>query len=409
MHRVRQSIIYYKEYGWDVEIVAVYPQYISIEQDKLLLDTLPPDIKIHYVDARPNFLTKLFRLNSVAFRSIFYYNNKVSDILKNNRHDLVFFSTTAIQLSILGRYWKYKFKIPYVIDMQDPWRSDHYFQTNYSKRPPRFMLSYILDMILENITMRKVDGLISVSQSYIDVLYKRYRNIRSIPSAVIPFAAYPLDIEVAKNHNIKNDFFTKDNKCFNIVYIGRAGHDMELANEIFLKAIKYGLERIEAFKNIKVYFIGTSYDKSPNAIKTVEPISKKLQINTYVYEQTQRIPYFDSLKVLSDASLLFIPGSDNIGYSASKIYSYAYLKIPILTLFHSSSSVNNFMTDCNLGLALQFDKKSEMDIINDIVAFIDKAINNQYHSNINFDNFNRYTSSYQVEKQTKLFNKVIEK
>ncbi len=50
-----------------------------------------------------------------------------------------------------------------------------------------------------------------------------------------------------------------------------------------------------------------------------------------------------------------ILSSDNISYRASKIDAYAWLNKPFLTIFHSSSSVNDFMDDYNPVLALQFD------------------------------------------------------
>lgn len=408
MHRIRQSLSYYKENNWQAEVVIVNPDLIEGVQDKLLLETLPSDIKIHKVNSLDVKITRKFGLGSIAYRSMYYYWKYVNSILNKSKYDLIFFSTTAFPITILGRIWKRKFDIPYIIDMQDPWRSDHYLELPKNQRPPKFWLSYKLDSWFEKYAMNKVDGIMSVSQKYIDVLSSRYSRISKVPSAVIPFAAFEKDLDVAKKSNIQNPFFKSNINEINIVYVGRGGNDMTLANTIFLKALKDGLNTIEEFNRIKVFFIGTSYDSSNKAEKTIFPIAIQLGIKDNVVEITKRIPYFQSLKVLSEADILFVPGSDNIGYTASKIYSYAWLGKPLLTLFHSSSSVNTFMEECNIGLSLQFDKKEESDLIDDIKTFLLKAIKGEFKIKVDWDNFDKYTAAFQVKKQVELFNNVIE-
>lgn len=408
MHRIRQSLSYYKENNWQAEVVIVNPDLIEGVQDKLLLETLPSDIKIHKVNSLDVKITRKFGLGSIAYRSMYYYWKYVNSILNKSKYDLIFFSTTAFPITILGRIWKRKFDIPYIIDMQDPWRSDHYLELPKNQRPPKFWLSYKLDSWFEKYAMNKVDGIMSVSQKYIDVLSSRYSRISKVPSAVIPFAAFEKDLDVAKKSNIQNPFFKSNINEINIVYVGRGGNDMTLANTIFLKALKDGLNTIEEFNRVKVFFIGTSYDSSNKAEKTILPIAIQLGIKDNVVEITKRIPYFQSLKVLSEADILFVPGSDNIGYTASKIYSYAWLGKPLLTLFHSSSSVNTFMEECNIGLSLQFDKKEESDLIDDIKTFLLKAIKGEFKIKVDWDNFDKYTAAFQVKKQVELFNNVIE-
>lgn len=407
MHRIRQSLMYYKENGWEAEVVIVDPAYVEMHKDEYLLKTIPNDVIIHKVKAFDAKITRKFGLGSIAYRSMFQYWKYVDRLLSIHHFDLIFFTTTAYPICALGRLWKTKYNIPYIIDMQDPWRPDHYLSLPENQRPPKFWLSYKLDSILERYSMSRVDGLMSVTQTYIDVLTQRYKHLKNIPNAVIPFAAFNKDIEVSKSLNTKNDFFNISDGDYNIVYIGRAGYDMILSNTLFLKAIKKGREQFDEFKKIKIFYIGTSYDSTGRGVKTVEPIAIELGIGNCITEFTNRIPYFQSLKVLNDASFLFVPGSDNIGYTASKIYSYVWLGKPLLTLFHSSSSVNEFMNKCNAGKALQFDTADEEVIIATIVKYIKSAIDGFEAQNINWDEFSNYTSEYQVLKQTELFNNVV--
>ena len=86
----------------------------------------------------------------------------------------------------LGRYWKKKFGIPFIIDMQDPWRNDFRLGKQTNVQPLKFKIAYAIDKHLEAYTMPYVDGLISVSQAYIDVLKERYPSISNIPAIVLP-------------------------------------------------------------------------------------------------------------------------------------------------------------------------------------------------------------------------------
>ena len=156
MHRVRQSVSYYKENGWDAEVVVVDAAYVNMVKDDLLLDSIPADINIHKVKAFDEKVTRKFGLGSIAYRSMYYYWKFVNQLLSKTKYDLVFFSTTAYPITILGRIWKWKFNIPYIIDMQDPWRSDHYLSLPINQRPPKFWLSYRLDSFFEKFAMHKV-------------------------------------------------------------------------------------------------------------------------------------------------------------------------------------------------------------------------------------------------------------
>ena len=61
MHRVRQSLPFFKELGWESELIAVDPQYVeAYSLDDLLLQTIPDYIKVHYVKAWDIKITRKF-------------------------------------------------------------------------------------------------------------------------------------------------------------------------------------------------------------------------------------------------------------------------------------------------------------------------------------------------------------
>ena len=105
------------------------------------------------------------------------FRKKGNELLRSGDFDLIYFSTTAFHVCRLGPYWKKKFKVPFIIDMQDPWRNDFYLDKPRSQRPPKFFISYNIDKYLEATTIPFADGIISVSEGYKNELLQRYPSL----------------------------------------------------------------------------------------------------------------------------------------------------------------------------------------------------------------------------------------
>jgi len=145
MQRVRMSLPFYKEMGWEAEVICVDEQYTDGFTDELLSETIPADIPVHKVKALPLRYTRKFGLGSLSIRSYYHFKQKGTELLEKKKFDLVFFSTTMFHVIALGRYWKEKFGVPFVVDMQDPWRNDFYLSRPKSVRPPKFKMAYTMD------------------------------------------------------------------------------------------------------------------------------------------------------------------------------------------------------------------------------------------------------------------------
>ena len=127
MQRVRMSLPWFKQFGWEAEVVTVDPQYADVAKDALLSESVPAGIKVYYVKAFNKKITSKLGLGSIALRALYYYRKEVNRLLREYKFNLIYFSTTQFPVCILGPYWKKKFKVPFVIDMQDRWVS-HYYQ-----------------------------------------------------------------------------------------------------------------------------------------------------------------------------------------------------------------------------------------------------------------------------------------
>ncbi|MDB4919646.1 glycosyltransferase [Mucilaginibacter sp.] len=346
MQRIRMSLPYFKQFGWDVAVVAIDEKYSDVVQDELLMQSIPADIKIYKVKALSRALTSKIGLGSLALRSLWYYRKKVNEILKKEKYDLIYFSTTQFPLCILGAYWKKRFGIPYVIDMQDPWHSEYYKDKPKDQQPPKYWFSYRLHKYLEPIAMKQVDGLISVSADYISDLKARYPVINNVPSATITFGAFEQDLKIALDNQGK--FYALLQSGFkNIVYVGRGGMDMQKAIAPVFEALKKGLnENAEVFSKLRFYFIGTSYAPAGTGKPTVLPLAKKYGVDSNIIEITDRISYYRTLLTLQQADALFIPGSDDPKYTASKIYPYLLTGKPLLAIFNEKSNAVEGIKEC---------------------------------------------------------------
>lgn len=349
MQRIRMSLPYFKDFGWEAEIVSVDPEHSDISKDLLLLESIPQDILVHLVQAFSKKWTAKFGLGSIALRSIWFYHQKVKSLLKQKKYDLIYFSTTQFPVCILGAFWKNRFGIPYVIDMQDPWHSDYYQNKSKSQRPPKYWFSYRLNKYLEPLAMKSVDGLISVSQAYIDDLKTRYPLIKNIPTETITFGAFEKDYEIAAKYaeELKTPVTPVPDKI-QMVYVGRGGQDMLRAIKLLFLAVLKGLSlQPELFKKFHLFFIGTSYAAAGNGLQSILPLANKMGLQNYVLEQTERIGFYESIATLQKADILFIPGSDDPKYTASKLYPYLMSKKAILGIFHEKSTAVHILRSCS--------------------------------------------------------------
>ncbi|MBK7410274.1 MAG: glycosyltransferase [Saprospirales bacterium] len=314
MHRIRQSLGYYEEFGWQPTVVTVHPDYVEGAQDPLLEKTLPEGLRIIRVKAFSTKYTRKVGLGSLALRSLYFYWRTVNKLLQKEHFDLVLFSTTQFPVMILGNYWKRRFGIPYVIDMQDPWHTDYYLSKPKAERPPKYWFAYRLNKWLEPIAMRRVDALMSVSEAYLTTLQERYSNIKPEMCWTITFGAYKKDFEILARRSDSEGGFEKDFEVLDevgeglpaeaiakegikLVYVGRAGHDMEPALRGLFEGFRMGLEKEpKLFEKVRFHFIGTSYAAGDKGKKTVEPVAREAGVGDYVQEQPARVPYFTGLQ-----------------------------------------------------------------------------------------------------------------
>ncbi|MGF1924650.1 MAG: hypothetical protein ACQUHE_10765, partial [Bacteroidia bacterium] len=87
MQRIRMSLPYFHEFDWEVEVVVVDDQYVDLDKDSLLLESIPSRIIIHKVEAFSKKWTAKIGLGSIGLRSIYFYRKKVNQLLRERKYD----------------------------------------------------------------------------------------------------------------------------------------------------------------------------------------------------------------------------------------------------------------------------------------------------------------------------------
>jgi hypothetical protein len=105
---------------------------------------------------------------------------------------------------------------------------------------------------------------------------------------------------------------------------------------------------------VRLHFIGTTYAPNGKAESAIEPIAQEAGISSYVQEYPERLPYFQTLRLLLDADILLIIGSDDPNYTASKLYPYILARKPLLVIFHENSSILRAIKEINAGYCIPF-------------------------------------------------------
>ena len=410
MHRVRQSLPYFREHGWEAVTLAVDADYVEMQRDEALLATIPDDAEVYRVPALDYHWTRRFGLGNLALRSLHTLWKAGRRLLAERPFDLVYFSTTAYPVTVLGRLWKRRFGVPYVVDLQDPWRSDHYLDLPQGERPPKFWFSYRLDKLLEPVAMEAVDGVVAVAQGYIDTMRERYPAMRSVPGAVIPFGVSPLDFEAAEESGSDRVLPPRVEGELRGVYTGVCNGAMEPVLRALFEALAWGRrERPELFGRVRLHFVGTNYATGERARPVVTPLAEAAGVADAVTERVQRVPYLDALKIQTTSDFLLLVGTTDGDYTASKLYPYIFARRPILAAFRSSSSVVDILKDTRAGEAITFERHPEEAPFREALrqrwaAMLERL---PYEPETDWDAFAPYTARAMTRRQTDFFDEVL--
>ena len=339
------------DFGWEPLILKINPDEQEGIKDPDLCQTVPKATRTWQAGCIPLGLTSWFGMRNIGLRSYFHLARTGDRIIREESPAIALFSTTMFPLMTLGRYWRWRHRLAYVLDWQDPWRSK---QEGLAKGIKRWVVNFMANY-MEPITMRKVAHVVSVSPAYVDNLRAAYPWMRKEQFSVLPFGTAEGDYLHLQRSSIRQNIFDPADGKRHWVYVGRGGSDMRFALKSLFCALAQVLDGQPSLRQeLRLHFIGTDYAPKERAIKTIEPVAREFGLGDIVIEKTDRIPYFAALRCLLNAEALIVPGSDDSGYTASKIYPYILACKPLLAVFHARSSVVEVINRTKAGTTVTF-------------------------------------------------------
>lgn len=417
LHRVRMALPYFHELGWEPLVLHIDPAEQEGIKDPTLCLTIPPETQTWQARAVPRSLTAWSGLKSVGLRSYRSLQQIGARIIERQQPALVFFSTAMFVTTTLGPIWKQRFGMRYVIDMQDPWISDGKGSDLAPGGSFKYGLSRFIAHQLEPRVMRGASHVMCVSPHYVKMLRRRYPDLGGKQLSVVPFGAPERDFELLPGLGITQPLFDPVDGNQHWVYIGAVGVIMANALRILFSALA-SLRRSQPadWQNVRLHFAGTSYAPRGLAQKTVEPIARECGVGDIVSEITDRIPYFETLKGLTEANALIIVGSDLPSYSASKLYPYMLAGRPMLAVLHEASPAVEILRSCRIEEVVTFNParigQADSRMKEALAALRHKSVARAPNAaaaadRINSSEFARYTGREMTRRMCETFDDVV--
>lgn len=362
LQRARMSLPYYRDYGWEPVVLTVDPEEQDGSREEALCSTIPADLQVHRCGAVPLKWSRRLGLGNLGLRAWLHLLRAGAKIIRREKIDLVFLTNTQFVTFLLGRIWLRWLGVPYVIDLQDPWRTD-YYERHDSRRPPggwKYQLARFQAWLFEEWAFRRMGGLMSVSQHYLDDLTKRYPWFSHVPTAVIRFGASETDLTAARALVVPSPFPSAPPGTLRFVYTGAAGPIMPHTLKVLFGGLSLFRQREpERAAQLQFYFLGTSYAPPGQGVATVRPIAAEFGLADQVTEVPHRLGHLECLKLQAEADVLLLLGSSDLAYSPSKIYPYFLSERPQLAVVFKKSYLEEIIEELSCAYTVAFEERTE--------------------------------------------------
>ncbi len=372
------SLPYYRRFGWEPVVLTVHPDDVAGTREPELEQTYPPDVRIVRCRALPLRWTRWVGLGNLGMRAWWSLLRSGSRLLKGEHFDLVLFSNTQFVTFTLGPIWRRRFGVPYVIDLQDPWRTDSYERPGAPPPPGgrKYLLARCLALLCEGRTYRRAAGFISVSERYLSNLARRYPWFQNKPQATIRFGVSAADFDYIRRHPPAGARLVRQPGKIHLLYTGAAGPILPHAlNLLFESFTRYRQAHPERAARFQFHFVGTSYVAPGQGTPSILPVAERFDLTSCVEEIPHRIGHLESLALLLQADALILPGSSDPAYSPSKLYPYYLSGKPILGIVFEHSHLEGLLGELACSWLVSFSQAGANDAdYARLGAFFDHAL-----------------------------------
>ena len=243
--------------------------------------------------------------------------------------------------------------VPYGIDYIDPWV---HRWPGMEKPMSKAWFSYHLGRILEPVAVRHCSLITGVAPGYYRGVLERNPHLREqVHTASMPYGISLRDFDNIEKNVREARLFREHPDCFNFIYAGAMlPHAYDVLDALFgvFESLLSGGDG--EIRNVRLHFVGTGKSPDDPLGHNVLPLAKKHNLDGYVFEHPNRIPYTDVLNHLVKSSGILIIGSDRPHYTPSKIFQSIAARKPIFALLHERSESAKMMQPYQAGEAFVF-------------------------------------------------------
>jgi glycosyl transferase family 4 len=342
-HRVRLLAPHLREYGWEPTVVSVDPRDYEGRLDAGLAELVPADLRVLRCRAWPPRWTRPLGLGDLGLRALTGLHRKCAGLLRRERFDALFITIYPSYPAVLGPVLKRRFRVPFVLDYQDPWVGSWGLSVGGGAggRPDlKSRATRALAGFLEPRVARAADAITAVSRGTFEEVQARNPDLRDTPCTAIPLGGEHTDFLHLRKCPRPNPYFDPANGLVHVCYVGTLlPLGFETLRAVLRAAGLLRARRPDLYARLRLHFFGTSNQTAADAPQRVLPAARELGVADCVTEAAPRINYLDALTVQTQATAILLLGSSERHYTASKLYPALLAARPLLAIYHEASSV----------------------------------------------------------------------
>jgi hypothetical protein len=341
-HRLRILAPHLAAHGWEPTILTVDPRDYEGRLDPALARSVPAGVRVVRSRAWSPAVSRYFGFGDLGMRAFHGLWRHASALLSSEPFDAVFITIYPTYPALLGPRLKRAFRVPFVLDYQDPWVGEwgRSVGPGTRGRPDlRSRAARLLATRLEPKALMAADGVTAVSRGTYEQALARTPAAQPRALAELPVGWDRRDLQFL---GPRAATFSDDG----LVHLSYVGTLLPAGFET-LRAVFAAVANLRANDpaglRLRLHFFGTSNQRTADAAPRVLPVAAEFGLFDIVTEQPTRLDYFDALAILRDSTAVLLIGSSERHYTPSKIFPALIAEKPVLAVMHEASTASDLL------------------------------------------------------------------
>ena len=362
--RISYFVNYLVKQGVNITLIRSDNESIDFQTDDRL--ALDPEINVIEIG---NLRKRNTHVQTIHRFLKFY--KAIHDILIEDKFDFMYFSGGPFFYFPLGIIFKFKNKIPYILDFRDLWVVGVRKILNWKGR-----LLLKIERLFEKESIKHADLIISVSSKINELFKEKYEHKKKLNILTILNGYNDKELpEIDRNYRNKRE----------LVKIGIFGK-FSYYNSGHLQILIEAIRAIKSSVNIQIHHISIFEEDF------MQTVSMNNLNENFIFTGFKN--YSEGIKYLYDMDFLILNNRTKYALG-TKIFDYLYLNKPIMIFMTADSEIWKLLSDFSNTYLIQ---NSE-----DMIIAIKELLNSNDWNVIDRKMLQTYSRKYQTEKLYKYF------